>query len=198
MPIAGLRMSLAQILDKVTDVTKRPDARSRALLSANSIIQDICNNADFPEDLVEVTLVNPTPDKANFTVSLAIPNSPPVRKIEILVANGKKIEYIKPRQAVSTSGCSPLNTYYRAGSNLNINADAAPPFVALSYYQQTGFLSESATHWLEAEAEHILILGICASVFRATGDDNSAQEYEGQYRLARQSFRRMRVDSEDL
>lgn len=198
MPIAGLRMSLAQILDKVTEITKRPDARARALLSANAIIQDICNNADFPEDLVEVSLANPTPDKANFTISLTIPGNPKVRKIEVLVANGKSLKYIKPRQAVSASGCSPLNTYYRAGSNLNINADAAPPFVALSYYQQTEYLSESATHWLEAEAEHILILGICASVFRATGDDDSAQEYEGQYRLARQSFRRMRVDSEDL
>jgi len=191
-------MSLAQILDKVEEITKRPDARTRALLSANSIIQDICNNADFPEDLVEVSVVNPTPSSANFTLSLTFPGNPVVRKIEALVANGKKFTCIKPRNAVSNEGCSPLNVYYRAGNNLNINADAAPATVAISYYQQIDYLSESATHWLEAEAEHILILGICASVFRATGDDASGQEYEGQYRLARQQFRRMRVDSEDL
>ena len=191
-------MSLAQTLNKVEEITKRPDARARALLSANAIIQDICNNADFPEDLVEVSLANPTPDKANFTISLNIPDNPPVRKIEILVANGKPLKYIKPRAAVTNSGCSPVNAYYRAGSNLNISAEFAPPLVAMSYYQQTEYLSESATHWLEAEAEYILILGICASVFRATGDDTSGQEYEGQYRLARQQFRRMRADSEDL
>ena len=191
-------MSLAQILDNVEEITKRPDARTRALLSANAIIQEICNNADYPEDLVEVVIANPTPDKANFTISLAIPGQPPVRKIEIIVANSKKLTNIKPRDAVSTSGCSPVNSYYRAGSNLNIFAEAAPATVAMSYYQQTEYLSESATHWLEAEAEHILVLGICASVFRATGDDTSGQEYEAQYRLARQQFRRMRVDSEDL
>lgn len=191
-------MSLAQILNKVEEITKRPDARNRALLSANAIIQDMCNNADYPEDLVEVTLANPTPDKANFTISLTIPDNPTVRKIEIITANGKKLTNVKPRDAVSTSGCSPVNSYYRAGSNLNIFADSAPATVAMCYYQQTEYLGESATHWLEAEAEHILILGICASVFRATGDDTSGQEYEAQYRLARQQFRRMRVDSEDL
>ena len=191
-------MSLAQILNKVEGITKRPDARTRALLSANAIIQDMCNNADYPEDLVEVVIPNPTPDKANFTISISLPEQPKVRKIEILTANSKKLTNIKPREAVSTSGCSPVNSYYRAGSNLNIFVDAAPTTVSMAYYQQTDYLSESATHWLEAEAEFLLILGICAAVFRATGDDTSAQEYEAQFRLARQQFRRMRADSEDI
>lgn len=191
-------MSLAQILNKVEDITKRPDARSRALLSANSIIQDICNNADFPEDLVEVSIANPTPDQANFEISLIIPNNPNVRKIEYLVAGGIPLKYVKPRNVISNTGCVESDSYYRAGSKLNVRTSQLVPVVYLGYYQQYAYLSESATHWLEAEAEHILILGICASVFRATGDDDSGQEYEGQYRLARQQFRRMRADGEDI
>lgn len=191
-------MSLAQILNKVEDITKRPDARSRALLSANSIIQDICNNADYPEDLVEVSIANPTPDSANFEISLVIDGQPPVRKIEYLVANGLPLKYVKPRNVISNTGCVETNSYYRAGSKLNVRTSELTSVAYLGYYQQYSYLGESATHWLEAEAEHILILGIAASVFRATGDDTSGQEYEGQYRLARQQFRRMRADQEDL
>ena len=124
-------MSLAQILNKVEDITKRPDARSRALLSANSIIQDICNNADFPEDLVEVSIANPTPDQANFEISLIIPNNPNVRKIEYLVAGGTPLKYVKPRNVISNTGCVESDSYYRAGSKLNVRTSQLVPVVYL-------------------------------------------------------------------
>lgn len=191
-------MTLATILNKVEEITVRPDARAKGLLSLNNLIQDICNNADYPEDLIETTVLNPTPGEYTSTVSLALSPLPDVRKIEYVLAGGKPQKSIKPRNAVCQNGCPETDTYYRAGSNIHIYASTPFDIVYLGYYQHTGYLAESATHWLETKAEHLLVLGTAAAVFRATGDDTSASEYEAQYRMMRQQFRRMIADSEDL
>ena len=196
---AVMLMSLAAILNKVEDITKRPDARSRALISINSIIQDISNNADYPDDLVEVYLPNPTPGSYVASLSLVLPDDPPRRKIEyIVVEGGKPLTNIKPRDVLTNSGCVHKDAYYRVGETLQVNSTVPFEKVKMGYYKQVGWLLETDTHWLEAQAETLLIMGVCASVFRATGDDTSGQEYEAQYRLARQQFRRMLVDTENL
>lgn len=191
-------MSLSQILDKVEEITKRPDARARALTSLNAVIQSVTQNADYPEDLIEHSVTLNPAEVYHFQLPLSFDNLPAVRKIEYLLAGGKLQTPTKPRNAVLSSGCAAPDTYYRANNLLQVNCSMPATIVYIGYYQQTGFLAELDTHWLETAAEHVLILGTAASVFRATGDDTSAVEYEGQYRIARQEFRRMRADSEDL
>lgn len=191
-------MPLSNIINQVIELTARPDARSKALIAVNAIIQDVCNNSDYPEDLIEVSILAPNPGSYTTTISLALPDSPPVKKIEYVLAGGLPQTLIKPRNAVTSTGCSPANTCYRAGSNLHINASAPIDVIKLGYYQQVGWLAENSSHWLEDVAPQLLVFGTVAAVFRATGDDASATEYEGQYRLARQQFRRMRVDSEEV
>lgn len=192
-------MPLSAILNKVEEITKRPDARSRALLSINAIIQDTSNNADYPDDLVEVYLPNPTPGSYIASLTLVLPTDPPRRKIEyVVVDGGNPLTNIKPRDVLTNSGCVHKDAYYRVGETLQVNSTKPFDRVKLGYYKQVGFLQEADTHWLETQAESMLILGVCASVFRATGDDASGQEYEAQYRMARQQFRRMIVDTENL
>lgn len=192
-------MPLSAILNKVEEITKRPDARSRALLSINAIIQDTSNNADYPDDLVEVYLPNPTPGSYIASLTLVLPTDPPRRKIEyVVVDGGNPLTNIKPRDVLTNSGCVHKDAYYRVGETLQVNSTKPFDRVKLGYYKQVGFLQETDTHWLETQAESTLILGVCASVFRATGDDVSGQEYEAQYRMARQQFRRMIVDTENL
>lgn len=191
-------MSLAQVIDRIVTLTERPDARAKALLSLNSLIQDICNNADYPEDLVETSLQNPTPGSYTLTLELGSPDLPPIRKIEYIVAGGVPIKAVKPRNAVLETGCSPANTFYRAGTRAHINASNPVQVVYLGYYQQVGWLAETSEHWLEQAAPQVLVLGTAAAVFRATGDDVSASEYETQYRLARRQFRTMLVDTEEI
>lgn len=192
-------MALSSILTKVEDITKRPDATSRALISLNGIIQDICNNADYPEDLVETTILNPTPGSYLATLSLVFPSLPARRKIEyVIVDGGKPLTSIKPRNALTSSGCAVPDAYYRVANTLQINSSIPITQVKFGYYQQVGWLSEGDSHWLEEVAEVMLIMGTAAAVFRATGDDNSAAEYEGQYKLARQQFRRALADSEEI
>lgn len=189
---------ISDVLNDVEVITKRPDARARALLSINSIIQDICNNADYPEDLIEIVLPNPTPGSYQASISLVLTNSPPIRKIEYVVAAGLPLDNIKPRNALSNTGCVWRNAWYRSGTNLVLNVVAAFDSVQIGYYQQVGMLSETDTHWLLSCAYHMLVVAVSAAVFRATGDDTSGAEFEGQYKLLRQQFRRMLADSENI
>lgn len=192
-------MPLSAILNKVEDITKRPDARSRALISINGLIQAICNNADYPEDLVETILDNPEPGSYLATISIDLPALPTRRKIEyVVVEGGKPLKSIKPRNALTSEGCAIQDAYYRVGNTLQINSSSPITRIKFGYYQQVGYLSEAGDHWLEGVAETMLIMGTVAAVFRATGDDASAVEYEGQYRIANQHFRRMLADSEEV
>lgn len=192
-------MPLSAVLNKVEGITKRPDARGRALTSANAIIQAVCNNADYPDDLVEVYLPNPTPGSYIASISLVSETNPARRKIEyIVVDGGNPLTNIKPRDVLTNSGCVHKDAFYRVGETLQVNSTVPFERIKMGYYQQVGWLAETDTHWLVTQAESMLILGIVASVFRATGDDASGQEYEAQYLQARQSFRRMIVDTENL
>lgn len=191
-------MLLKQLLNNVEEVTKRPDARTRALLSANTVIQDICNNADYPDDLVEVSLLNPTPGTYIASIPLVLPDNPARRKIEYINIAGRILTNIKPRDAVSATGCVWKDAYYRAGETLQVNSTTQFDSLTMGYYVQTGMLTEEDTHWLLTQAPMMVMCGVAASVFRATGDETSGNEYEAQYRLLRKQFRGMIVDTEDL
>jgi len=191
-------MLIKQLLNDSEVITKRPDARTRALLSINTVLADVCNNADYPNDLVETVIANPTPGSYTASIPLILPDLPARRKIEYVIAGGKKLTAIKPRAALSTSGCVWKDAYYRSGNDLQINCSVPFDQINFGYYAQTGILAETDEHWLLDEAPLMILAGVCAAVFRATGDETSGNEYEAQYRLLRKQFRGMLVDTEDL
>ena len=191
-------MLIKQLLNDSEVITKRPDARTRALLSINTVLADVCNNADYPNDLVETVIANPTPGSYTASIPLILPDLPARRKIEYVIAGGKKLTAIKPRAALSTSGCVWRDAYYRSGNDLQINCSVPFDQINFGYYAQTGILAEADEHWLLDEAPLMILAGVCAAVFRSTGDETSGNEYEAQYRLLRKQFRGMIVDTEDL
>ena len=109
-------MLIKQLLNDSEVITKRPDARARALLSINTVLADVCNNADYPNDLVETVIANPTPGSYTASIPIVLPDLPARRKIEYVIAAGKKLTAIKPRAALSTSGCVWKDAYYRSGN----------------------------------------------------------------------------------
>lgn len=193
-------MSVTSLLNKVEDITKRPDARSRALLSLNTIIATLLTKADYGEELIEVFVDNPNPSYNYSTISLLLPNLPAVRKIEYVVANGVPIRSIKPRNALTSKGCIEPNTFYKSGNNLVMNCSQAFTRIQLGYYPPSPILTEEegSTHWLVETEELMLTQGVIARIFAATGDDNSAQYYEGIFNAMHRQFRTNRGDSEEL
>lgn len=192
-------MSVNLLLNKVEDITKRPDARSRALIAVNTVISRICNNADFPEDLIEISLINPTPALHAITLPLTLEEGlPSIRKIEYVTVADRMLTPVKPRNAITSEGCALVDKYYRSGDNLILNVRAPGPIVRLGYYRSTPWLVEASTHWLIAQQEPMILHGVAAEVFKATGDDNSYSDYQAYYDRLYSEFRRMRVDSEEL
>lgn len=192
-------MSISLLLNKVEDITKRPDARSRALTSVNTVISRICNNADFPEDLIEVSLINPTPDLYAITLPLTLPEGyPAVRKLEYVTVADRPLKAIKPRNALTSEGCAFKGCYYRSGNNLILNVQYAGPSARIGYYQHTPWLTEADTHWLIEQQETLIITGVAADVFKATGDDTSYGDYQSMFERLFAEFRKMRADSEEL
>lgn len=192
-------MSISLLLSKVEDITKRPDARSRALISVNSVISRISNNADFPEDLMEVSLPNPTPNLHAITVPLVLPEGyPPIRKIEYVTVADRPLTAVKPRNALTSEGCAIRGQYYRSGNNLILSVGLNGPIVRVGYYRSTPWLTEADSHWLIEQQETMIIQGVAAEVFKATGDDQSYADFQAMYDRLYSEFRRMRVDTEEL
>lgn len=192
-------MPISLLLNKVEDITKRPDARSRALISVNTVISRIANNADYPEDLIEVSLVNPTPDLHAITLPLVLPEGyPQIRKIEYVTVADRPLTAIKPRNALTSEGCALRGHYYRSGNNLILSVAHPGQSARVGYYRTTPMLSETDTHWLVEQQETLIIVGVVADVFKATGDDRSYADYQASYDRLYSEFRRMRVDSEEL
>lgn len=178
-------MSLATLLNDVTEVTKRPDARARALLALNTLILEIVTNSDYAQDLIETTLLNPNPEGGTLA-EIPLPLSPAVRKISYLTANGIPLNSVSPQNILDSSGnCVQTNIFYRSGNNLIVRSRCPFTEVRLGYYQRFTSLAEQAgadQHWLLDEYEQLLLTGTVGRVFAATGDDQSAQYYEAFYR----------------
>lgn len=183
-------MSATKLLNDVVEITKRPDARARSLLGVNTIIADIVTNYDYDEDLVETTLDSPDPTSNYAVISLA---SLPVRKVFYLTANNCQLKMVSPRQALDSVGCQMVNCFYISGSNLIIHASAAFPSVRLGYYAAPSQVSETVeptTHWLIDKYPAVMLNGVVAATFQATGDDVSAAFYQRQYLQLRGQIRR--------
>lgn len=184
-------MSLATLLNNVTEITRRPDARARALIALNSIILEIVTNDDYAQDLVESTLPNPS-GNALAEISL-VGVTPGVRKICYLTANDIPHSSVTPSNILDPSGqCPQVNIYYRSGNKLVIRSRMEFSEIRLGYYQAFTGLAEAAgfdTHWLIDEYEPMLTNGVIGQVFRATGDDVSARDYEAIYKTQRLNIR---------
>lgn len=192
-------MPISLLLNKVEDITKRPDARSRALISVNTVISRISNNADYPEDLIEVSLNNPTPELNAITLPLVLPEGyPQIRKIEYVTMADRPLSAVKPRNALTSEGCALRGHYYRSGNSLILSVAQPGPLARIGYYRATPMLTESDTHWLIEQQETLIIVGVAADVFKATGDDQSYADYQASFDRLYSEFRRMRVDNEEL
>lgn len=194
-------MSVTLLLNKVEDITKRPDARSRALTALNKTLSHICNNADYGEDLIETSLTNPTPSQWASVIPLTLDESfPPIRKFEYVVMGGLPLKSIKPRNAIGAKGCQEQGVWYRSGNSLVVNAQRPDAVVRVGYYQQTPYVEDTldATHWLIEEQELMVIEGVCAEVFRMTGADQDYATYKQSFDNLYSEFRRMRVDTEEV
>ena len=185
-------MSLVTLLNDVTEITKRPDARARALLALNTLILEIVTNHDYSQDLVETTLLNPN-SEGSAIASIPLPTSPAVRKVSYLTANGIPLNSVSPQNILDSSGnCTQTNIFYRSGNNLIVRSRCPFTEVRFGYYQRFVGLVEQAgadQHWLLDEYEHLLLNGTVGRVFAATGDDQSAQYYESVYRDLRRNIR---------
>lgn len=193
-------MSLSTLLNSVVSLTSRPDARNTISLTAlNSLILEIVTNNDYPDDLVETVIVNPTPENAAASLSLDITGYPGVRKIEYVVANDRPLRSISPRNALSSQGCPQVDCFYKSGNTLVVNASRAFDSVRIGYYQQVIPLAEvhgEDSHWLIDQYEAMLINATVARTFQATGDDTSAAYYEQLYRDQRKQIRAGLAESE--
>lgn len=193
-------MSLTTLLNNVQLLTARPDARNGISLAAlNSLILEIVTNNDYPDDLIETVITNPTPENAAASLSLDIAGYPGVRKIEYVVANDRPLRSISPRNALSSHGCPQVDCFYKSGNTLVVNASRAFEAVRIGYYQQVIPLVEvpgEDSHWLIDQYEAMLVNATVARTFQATGDDTSAAYYEQLYRDQRKQIRAGLAESE--
>lgn len=187
-------MSLTTLLDNVIEITRRPDTRSRALLSLNSLILEISTNDDYGQDLIEATVLNPDTEGSNVAqLSLTLVGYPAVRKIAYVQANQVPMQSVSPDNILRQGGgCSLTNIYYRSGNTIVVNSRLAFTELRMGYYQAVPSLAEAPgldQHWLIDEYEAMLTNGTIGRIFMATGDDESAAYYEGLYRTQRLNIR---------
>lgn len=187
-------MTLQQLLSNVIEVTKRPDARARSLLALNSIIAEVVTNYDYPEDLVEETVLFAA--DSNMAV-IPSPTALPIRSIEWLQVRGMNLKQTSPRE-VSKLACAPINVFYRSGSNLIVNTSYDSfQELRIGYYPAPAMVTEevgSDQHWLLDKYPAMLLSGTIARTFKATGDDDSAIYYEREYLQLRAQIRRSQLE----
>lgn len=194
--------TITDLVDDVITMSKRPDARARAVILCNNIISEITSKANYGEDLIEVTVVNPGPDMSAVIPFADISNLP-IRAFEYVKTNTseKTLKAISPRNALDAVDCAFAGVFYRSGTNLVVKAEASWTELRIGFWRGMSRLSEVAgqdTHWLLDTEYDLVYMGVLARLFRATGDDDSANQHEPLYRDALQSFRLKRADSEEL
>lgn len=187
-------MELAQLLNNVVEITKRPDARARSLLALNSVIADVVTNYDYPEDLLEETFFNTS---AQSPAVIALPDGlPKIRSIAYLSIRGGLLKGITPRQALS-GGCQALDVYYMSGANIIVNSRYSDfTEMRVGYYPVPINLIEGTLeeHWLLDKYPAMLLNGAVARTFKATGDDDSAVFYEREFLQLRAQMRRSQLE----
>lgn len=187
-------MTLQQLLNNVIEITRRPDARARALLALNTIISEIVTDYDYPEDLIEETVIYQADSNQ---VVIPSPTSKPIRSIAWLQIRGTNLEQTTVR-AITKMACPPINVFYRSGNSLVINTSWDNfQELRIGYYPTPDYLSEEDgfnTTWLLDKYPTMLENGTIARVFQATGDDASAGYYEGLFMRLRSQIRRAQLE----
>lgn len=188
-------MTLSQLLSDVVEITKRPDARARSLLALNTIITEILTDYDYPEDLIEETVVYAA-DSGQVVVPS--PTVHPIRSIVWLQIQGMNLAQTTIREMSKLRDCLPMNVFYRSGKSLVINTswDRFSEF-RIGYYPTPPHLSETVgedEHWLLDQYPTLLLNGTVARVFQATGDEDSAAYYESLYLRLRGQMRRSQLE----
>lgn len=194
--------NLTNLVDDVITMSKRPDARARAVIICNNIIAEITSKANYGEDLVEVTVANPGPDMS-AAIAFSDISPIPIRAFEYVKTDtsSKPLKAITPRNALDAVDCAYAGVFYRSGTNLIVKAETNWTELRIGFWRGMGRLTETSgqdTHWLLDTEYDLVYMGTLARLFRATGDDDSANQHEPIYRDALQSFRLKRADSEEL
>lgn len=163
-------------------------------MALNTVVTEILTNADYPEDLLEETVVFLA--DSNMAV-VPQPTTRPIRSIEWLQVRGLNLKQTTPRE-ISKMACPPINVFYRSGNNLILNTsyDSFQEF-RIGYYPAPQLLREDAesdAHWLLQKYPAVLLSGTIARTFKATGDDDSAAYYEREYVMLRTQIRRSSLE----
>lgn len=172
-------MNFNEAITEVTRVTARPDQSIEAASAINRAISYCTMRGEFNNDMIEGSI----PIESNLYGNTIPLNS---------LTRFRRFKYVKPTgvryylssigsdKVFTPQGVTQKNVYYVAGGNLTYILAALSTQLEVGYYTYPQVLDTvtNTTHWMLDSMPYVIIELAAAQVFRAIGDDSSAQQYQ--------------------
>lgn len=181
-------MNFTEIVQEVVSITKRQDKLLDIRRNVNSAINQACLGTNFARDHDELLLSISSSEYAG-NIQLAL--LPRFRKLNYIIPTGYgcPIKSIEAPQ-VFEAGVEQVDRYYISGDQINYKLSVLSSGLKVGYFRYPPVLTDAAaTFWLLDAAPYMIIDNAAARTFRNIGDELSARQHEGDWRLAYDSAR---------
>lgn len=191
-------MLISELTQRVIDETGRPDLEDFILAVVTSSIKQIHSSAKFVRDMVEETIIIPSP---SATIRLTLP--PRFREFQDVAIVDKygvpisKADHVNPSAFLDTFGKLPMRpTYYVMGNSYTVmnNRDRLPiQYLYVTYFQHPPLDNTGQSTWVLEQYPEMVVNYCNFKVHGKTGNDTKSNEA---YRLYIEALNTMMADQE--
>lgn len=168
------------LLNDVYTHTNRPDLVNETTLAIRKATSKAHGSDEFPEDMVQVTVVPSSTDKPNeylLDVS-AIPFMRHRKIMQLINASTRRAyEQISINDLFDSYGNLKKDCWYKAGLMYRVNAYLDTASLDCIYLQNPDTNPASYTSWIALEHPEAVVEEAASQVFKMTGKDAEFQRY---------------------
>lgn len=168
-------MNFTSIVNAVLAKCKRPDKLEMIRTEVNASTLFFSTEHDYDGDVVEFVRPVTPPDLKSSEFILSMTELTRFRKMDYLRVSGTR-HYVKKLASRELGRCTDIrDTWYRAGSNINVLLSVEAPALDVSYYQYPPLLTDLAPDYWMLEGNWSAVMEhAAATIFNDIGDTQSA------------------------
>lgn len=179
-------MTLAELVQEVYGLTKRPDRVAETLSAVKAATLKAHQTDYYYRDIKEVGLAF---NSASFLQSLDYKSVVPLwRAVKYLrkwdYANdtpGRMLTLVKPGEIFDKFSVQKQDIFYVAGAYVQINSSTQEQYYLLGYYAHPDITDAGYNSWIAKDHPYAIIYDAAATIFKAIGKDDESANYRNMY-----------------
>ena len=170
----------SSLLNDVYIHTNRPDLVNETTLAIKKATSKAHLSDEFPEDMVQVTAVPTSSDRANeYLLDVSSPPFTRHRKVlQVINSDTRKaLTQVTIEDLFDAYGMLKSECWYKAGLMYRVNSTQLASGLDVIYLQNPDTVPDTYTSWIALEHPEAVVEEAASQVFKMIGKDTEFQRY---------------------